>query len=153
MKFNPSRKSFLGSLLWALSPVLVASIVTYFMYESITWKWVLWIANGFMVLLSLYLFTQSIFVHLQTLYLDDSCIRTSSLLCTIELKWQDINNALLRERVNTMSRTDHLLMLQSYDGHMLFFNTSTLSPKDEETVLEKVREKTTLPVHRDSPSL
>jgi len=153
MEFRPSKKSFFVSLLWALSPLIVAGIVTYFMYESIAWKWLLWIANGVTVLFSLYLLVQSIYVHLETLYLDNYCIRTSSPLVTIELKWEDIVNALLLERINAISRTDHLLILQSYDDRVLLFNTSTLDPKDEEIVIRKVKEKTNLEIQRDSPSI
>lgn len=153
MEFKPCTKSFLNSLLLSLLPVTVAGIGTYFMYDSVTWKWLLWVADGFMGLLSLYLLMQSIHVHLQTLYLDDYCIRTSNPLCTIELEWQYIVNALLRERVNAISGTDHLLILQSHNGHMLLFNTSTLNPKDEDIVLQKVREKTNLKAQRDSPSI
>jgi len=69
------------------------------------------------------------------------------------MRWQDIINALLRERVNVISGTDHLLILQSYDGHLLLFNTSTLDPENEEIVLRKVKEKTDLKIKRDSPSI
>jgi len=153
MEFKPHAKSFFSSLVWALSPVITASIVTYFIYDSAAWKWLLWVADGFMALLSLFLLQQNIYVHLQKIYLDDYCIKVSSPLCTTELKWQDIVDALLRERINAMSGTDHLLILRSYGGHMLLFNTSTLDLKDEEIVLKKVREKTDLKVQRDSPSL
>lgn len=153
MEFRPSLKSFFGSLLWSFSPIIVAGIVTYFMYESVTWKWFLLASGGLMALLSLFLVTQSIYVHLNKIYLDDYCIRTSGPLCTIELRWQSIASASLRERVNAASRTDHLLILQDHNGRILSFNTSTLSPTEEGIVLRRVGEKTNLRVQRDSPSL
>lgn len=153
MEFKPSPRSFFGSLLLDFSPVIVAIIVTYFMYDSVAWKWLLWVADGFMALLSLFFLQQSIYVHLKKIYLDDHCIRTSSPLCVIELNWLNVTSAILRERINAMSRTDRLLMLQSNDGRILIYNTSTLNPEDEEIVLQKVREKTNLIVHRDSPSM
>ena len=123
------------------------------MYKAITAKWFLFIADSFMVLLSFFLLLQTIFVHLQTLYFDEYCIKTVSPLGIIELKWQDISDALLRERVNAISRTDHLLILKTYDGQMLTFNTSTLSPEDENFVLGKIARMVNLKVHRDAPSI
>lgn len=153
MEFKPSLKSFLSSLLWDFSPIIVAGMVTYFMYDSVAWKWLLLAADGFMALLSLFLSVQNVYVHLQKIYLDNYYIRTLSPFYTIELRWPDIVSALLRERVNAMSRTDHLLVLQGRNGRMLTFNTSILNPEDEEIVLKKVREKTDLKVQRDGPSL
>lgn len=150
MKFRPTQKSFLASLVWALLPVILASIVTYFMYESA--HWFLWVADGFLALLSFFLLIQSISVHRQAIYLDDYCIRTSSLLSTTEMKWCDIIKKMLRERANAMSRTDRLLILES-SNDILMFNISTLSPEDEEKVLAMVRKKIDLEVHKDSPSI
>jgi hypothetical protein len=151
VEFNPSKKSFFKSLLLDFSPVITASVVTYCVYESA--HWFLWVLDAGMVLLSLHLTLQTIVVHCKKLYIDEMYIITSSPLAKISFRWSEIAEAVLRERRNVMSRVDHLLMLRSQTGRLLVFNTSTLSPEDEDRALAKVKEKTNLIVYQDKPSI
>lgn len=143
-------RAFCGSLFYSLSPALTAGIVLYF--ASGSGGWLLWIPSGFMFLLALYLSVQDVFVYLDRLYLDDARIRTANPLHTAELKWTEIVSATLRERVNSVSRTDRILILKSRRAE-LRFNTSTLSEPDETAVLAKVRAQTSLVVQRDKPTI
>lgn len=150
MEYKPSKKSFLGSFLYGLSPMIVAGIVMYFLAESA--HFMMWVLSGVMILFSLYLSLQCIFVHMEKLYLEDDGIRTLGLLAKVAMRWSEIDSAVLRERNNAMSRTDNLLILESRD-QKLIFNTSTLNPEDERQVLAKVREKTKLVIFKDKPSI
>ena len=143
-------RAFFGSLFYGLSPALTAGIVLYFASGSA--GWLLWILSGFMFLLALYLSVQCVFVHLNRLYLDDARIKTVNPLHTAELRWAEIVSATLRERVNSVSRTDRILILKSRRATLLF-NTSTLSEPDETAVLAKVRAQTSLVVQRDKPTI
>ena len=73
-------------------------------------------------------------------------------LIKVSIKWEDIVSAVLRERENAMSRTDHLLVIKSTDK-MLSYNTSTLSDEDDRKVIEIVGKKTNLVVQKDKPTI
>ena len=150
MEYRPTFSSFAGSTLYGLSPAILAAIVIYFWGDSL--RLIMWVLSGFMVLLSLFFFLQSIFVYLQKVYLDDYSISVSGPLMKISIRWEDIVSAVLRERENAMSRTDHLLVLKSA-GNMLTYNTSTLSDEDDRKVLEIVGKKTNLVVQKDKPTI
>lgn len=150
MEYRPSWRAFGGSLVYDLSPVFMAAIVTYFAYESA--RWWLWVANAAMVLLSVYSCTQSIFVYLQRLHLDDRGIGATTVFGARAIAWTDVVNATLRERLNPITRTDRLLIVKSRRATMLF-NTSTLSEADEEDVLAKVRARVPLLLQRDRPAI
>jgi len=68
------------------------------------------------------------------------------------MKWTDVLSAVLRERENVISRTDHLLIIQS-SRHVIGFNTSSLSKEDEKTVLEMVGRKTPFVIQKDKPTI
>lgn len=70
----------------------------------------------------------------------------------VAIRWQDIISRELRERKNLMSRTDRLLVIKAAD-HVLLFNTSTLSKKDEDDVLKTVAGKGPLLIKKDKPTI
>jgi len=150
MEYRPSLASFAGSVLYGFTPVITAGIVMYFLWDST--RWIVWVASGFMLILSLYLTVQTICVHLQKLYLDDYGIGVSGPTIEVAMRWQDVISAVLRERNNLMSRTDHLLILESVN-QVLSYNTSTLTKKDESEVLELVKKKTHLIIKKDKPTI
>lgn len=148
--YKPTFTSFIGSFLYDISPAMTAAVITYFLSDSI--HWTMWIASGLMIILSLYLITQSIFVHFRRLYLDDNFIGVSGPMLKVAIRWQDIISRELRERKNLMSRTDRLLVIKAAD-HVLLFNTSTLSKKDEDDVLKTVAGKGPLLIKKDKPTI
>lgn len=154
MEYRPMKKSFFSSLFLSLSPIITAGVATYFFPRlfSKPIPGLLWVLNAIMVLLSLKLLLNTLFVHKMRLYLDDHCVRSTGLFGTTQINWSEITEALLRERQNSVSRTDHLLILTS-SNHLLSFNTSILAPEDEGEVLNKVREKTNLVIHQDRPTI
>jgi hypothetical protein len=150
MEYRPLFASFVASFLYGLSPAILAGIVMYFLAESA--RLIMWIASGIMVILSLFFLIQSIFVHLQKLYLDDYLACMSNPMLRVEIRWQDVISAVLRERENLMSRIDRLLIIKSAN-HVLSFNTSILSKKDEQEVLRIVGYKTHLVILKDKPAI
>jgi hypothetical protein len=85
-------------------------------------------------------------------WINVNSIKVSGPILKVVVLWQDIVSAVLRERENLMSRTDHLLIIKS-TNHMLTFNISTLSKKDESEVLESVKKKTHLVIKKDKPTI
>lgn len=151
MYYKPSIKSLFGSLVWDFSIAFMAAIITFFGYKAHPRIIVaLDIIAGLVVLVML---LQTINVYCTKIYIDDHCIMTSSPLCTTRIQWGEVTGTLLRERKNAMSRTDHLLILKSRDGNIILYNTSTLSPQDEEAVLAKVRSMVRLDVKEDRPAM
>jgi len=150
MEYRASTISFLRSLLLALSPILTAGIGTYFVFDCR--NWFLWVVDVLMGLFSLYLLFQTLFVYSGRLYLDTNVIKAINTLASTQIAWRDITKAVLRERRNVLSHTDHLLILYSYNN-VLTFNISILSDHDEKTVLDAIKAKTDLEIVQDTPSL
>ncbi|MBI5222839.1 hypothetical protein HY990_00290 [Candidatus Micrarchaeota archaeon] len=150
MEYRPTFASFIGSSLYGFSPAITVATAMYFLLEPA--RWIMWVASGAMLILSLHLTVQTICVHLQKLYVDDYCIRVSGPMLKAVIQWKDVVSAVLRERENLMSRTDHLLIIKSVN-HMLSYNTSVLSKEDEKEVLEMVTKMTRLVIQRDKPSI
>lgn len=150
MDFKPSFASFIRSVLYSLSPAITAAIMMYFLADSA--RFIVKILSGLMFLFSLYLLIQDFFVHLQRLYLDETRIRSKSLLTSITINWPDVVHAELRERENAISGTDHLLIIKS-GYHQLVFNTSTLSKEHEKKVIEIVKQKCSLVIINDKPAI
>lgn len=153
MEFKPTFRSFIGSVLYAGIPILVAGVMTCFFYGNKGWYWPYWVMDGFTALLFLFMLQSAVFVHRQKLYLDEVGIRLTSPICTIQMRWQDVCQGILRQRANSISRTDQMIVLRSVDGQMLMFQTSILDPSDETIVLKKVREKIRLQLQSDAPSM
>ena len=150
MRYKPTWSSFLGSAVFALSPAIVASVMTFFLWENV--GVLMLIGDSVMAILSLFMLIQATFVHLQRVYVDEEMISVVSPLLRIQIEWSEVIAAILRERENVMTRTDHLLILRTRVRQILF-NTSTLSNRDEEHLLDFVRRKVTLVVKKDKPSV
>ena len=150
MHYRPTIKSFFGSLVYDCWILFLAAILTFFAYR--TCPRIILVFDIIAVVITLVLLTQTIFVHCTKIYLDDERVITSSPLSRTEIYWQDVTEAILYERRNIMSRTDHLLLLRTRNS-MISCNTSTLDPSDEERVLGMVRSKTNLAVRRSRPSV
>ena len=138
--FKPTLRSFIRSLIWDISPIVTASLVTYFMHDKAE-SIVIIIIDVIAVLFSLYLILQTIIVHLQKITLLNEGIFISGLGKPFGLRWSDIENATLRERHNLISGTDRLLILYSKTGIRWAYNTSTLSKRDENILLSEVRKR------------
>ncbi len=141
MVYRPTFSSFVESTLFGISPAILSLIVIYFWGDSL--RLIMWILTGFMLLFSLVLFLQSVLVYSQKIQLDDNCISVTGILINNSIRWNDISSALLRERENAMSRTDHLLIIKSASQN-LAYNISTLSEEDDREIIEIVKRKTNL---------
>lgn len=150
MEYRTSFRSFLGSLVYDLSPAAIAALVMYFVGGSA--PYLLWVASGLMLLFSLLLVLQSLVVFRNRLYLDEVGIAVAGLLSRRAMRWSEVTGATLRERKNAVSRTDRLLVLESRD-RMLSYVTSTLSPPEEEAVLAEVGRRTRVVVYQDKPTI
>lgn len=151
MLYKPSFKSLAASVLFALWPVGTAALITYFFWNP-NRKVLLFALGGFQVLLSGFLLLQAVLVHCNKLWLDDGGVRVAGPLAATQMAWTEIASAILRERANAVSRTDRMLVLRSRRDQLIF-NTSTLSPEDEEAALQIIRARTILVVQRDKPSI
>lgn len=151
MFYKSSFKSVVASALFALWPVGTAALVTFFLWNPDR-KVLLFAIGGLQVLLSCFLLLQAVLVHCNKLWLDERVIRVTGPLTATQMGWAEIVSALLRERVNAISRTDRMLVLRSRNDQLIF-NTSVLSPEDEEAVLQIIRARTQLVVQRDKPSI
>lgn len=151
MLYKPSFESIVRSTMFALWPVGTAALVTYFFWNPDR-KVLLLTLAGLQVLLSGFLLLQAVLVHCNKLWLDERGIRVAGPIIATQMAWAEIASALLRERVNAVSRTDRMLVLRS-KSNQLIFNTSVLNPRDEEAVLQAIRARTNLVVQRDRPSI
>lgn len=137
--FKPTLRSFIRSLIWDIAPAVTALVGAYFTYEKA--GLIIIILGVLMGLFSLYLILQTIIVHLQKITLLDEGIFILGLGRPFGLRWSDIEKGTIRERHNIISGTDRLLILYSKNGHILSYNTSTLSKHDENIVLSEVRKR------------
>jgi hypothetical protein len=152
MHYKPTLSSFLASLAYDLSPVILAGVVSFFMWENI--NIFMLTASILMGILSLYCLLQTIIAHRQMIYVDEQMIAISGYFgLNRYIHWSQVRGAVLKERENLMSRTDHLLVLHGSNSQVLYLNTSTLSEKDEEELLAFVRRKITLIVERSKPTI
>lgn len=145
-EYKPTLASFVGSSLYSLSPAVAASAAVYFLREN--FGTVMWIATGLMILVSIGMFLSSVFVHLSRIYVDEQIVRVSSPLSTSVMRWSEVASAVLRQRVNAVSRTDQMVMLQSPRA-VVILQISTLSSADANRVLSIVRRKTRLVEQND----
>jgi len=154
--YKPKNSSLLTSFVWDIFPVLIALIGCHFMHEGASsngLEWLLLVVTIAMCLLSVFLLIQTIAAHSQSVTLEEDRISITGFLGATAISFNSIDKAVLRERVNPVSRTDHLLIIQSRNGQFLTFNSSTLSPEDEEDFLTELRKHVDLEVVRDKPVL
>ncbi len=153
--YKPKTSSLLASFVYDLSPAIIALIGYRFAHTGASARglgWLLVVATVGMCLLSFYLFIQTIAVHLRRVTIDEESISVTGLLGTTTVGFSSTVKAVLRERVNPVSRTDHLILIQSRTGELLTFNSSTLSRDDEDDFLNELRKCVHLEVVRDRPA-
>jgi len=153
--YKPKASSLLGSLLWDFSPATLALIGYQFAHEGASIKgldWLLIVGTVVMCLWSLILLIQTMAVHLRRVTINEDCISVTGLLGTTTIVFGSIAKAVLRERVNPVSRTDHIVSIQSRTGELLTFNSSTLPRNDEDDFLKELQRHVNLDVVRDKPA-
>jgi hypothetical protein len=147
--YRPTFASFLASLPIALWPAAVAAVVVWLLEPGIVLK----VFSALMVIFALHNVISAVFVHRTSLYVDPhGILMKGSLGGLTSIEWTDVTSAVLRERENPVTRTDHLLIIDS-DRHRLMFNTHILKLADEKELLETVRRHVPLGVHRDTPAV
>jgi len=154
--YKPNTSSLFGSFLWDFSPAIIAIIGYRFAHAGATAKglgWLLVVGTVAMCLFSFFLLMQTIAVHLKRVTIDEGSISVTGPLGTTTVSFSSIVKAVLRERVNPVSRTDHLILIQGRSGELLTFNSSTLSRPEEEDFLNEVRRHVDLEVVSDRPAL
>jgi hypothetical protein len=148
--FQPSWSAFLASMLLAFSPTIVAGLVL--VLASSAMSWFGWVASGLMGLSTIYLVLQTLYVFTFRIYVDHRGLIVVGRLGRNGIEWHEVCQAVLRERVNAVSRTDHMLVLTGSDKNVVC-HPSVLSPADEEQLLAFVREHVTVVVQRDRPTV
>ncbi|UCF67402.1 MAG: hypothetical protein JSV80_16785 [Acidobacteriota bacterium] len=148
--YRPSRSGLFRSVLFSLLPAGVAAVVVWLAGSHMNWMG--WVASGLMGLLTLYLFLQTVFVFATKIACDERGLAVLAPLGAIGILWSDVKRAVLRERVNALSRTDHMLVLTG-SAKEVVCNPSVLAPEDEQRLLDCVRAHVTVIVQRDKPSI
>ena len=154
--YKPNTSSLFGSFLWDFSPAIIAIIGYRFAHAGATAKglgWLLVVGTVAMCLFSFFLLIQTIAVHLRRVTIEEESISVTGPLGTTTVGFSSIVKAVLRERVNPVSRTDHLILIESRNGALLTFNSSTLSRDDEDDFLTELRRHVDLQIVRDKPAL
>lgn len=154
--YKPNTSSLLASFVWDFSPALIALIGYCFAHEGASARglgWLLLVATVAMCLFSVFLLLQTIAVHLRSVTIWEDRISVTGLLGGTTIPFSSIAKAVLRERVNPVSRTDHLVLIQSRTGQLLTSNSSTLPPDDEDDFLTELRRHVDLQEVRDKPAL
>jgi hypothetical protein len=132
-----------------MSPLASTAIVFYFKGHDVSVF--LAILAVIAILFSAYAFYLTCGVYLQQLEVSPLGIRSFTPFGTGALmEWGKINDAALRERRNPVTRTERLLILHSPYG-MMTFPLSILSPKEEQEVIEEIKQRTRLVVIEDRP--
>jgi hypothetical protein len=150
-RFYPSFRSFLGSLAFDFSPLVIVGAVYYF--KGSHTGILLGILSVVMIAISALQFLQTCIVHLVRLEIAPGGIRTKSALGpSMQMAWRDVIEATLRERKNPVSRTDHLLILRSAGG-MMNYPLSILKRSEEAEVIEELQRRTRLGVVEDRPAI
>jgi hypothetical protein len=73
-------------------------------------------------------------------------------LTRVHLSWSDVRHAVLRERRNALTRTDHLLIIEGV-GRSVTYPTSVLPELHEAQLLEAVRRHVPLVTRLDRAAL
>lgn len=140
--YKPTLRSFVSSLVWDFSLVAVATVATYFQHDRL--GILIWIADGIVGLLFLFMLVSTLNVHLQSITVDERGLRRQGPIAETSIEWRSVVSARMLERRNFISGADRLLIVQSAHGDILTFNTSTLSTADEAQLLSEVRRRVPL---------
>ena len=150
MVYRPTFASFLGSVAYVSVLPLTALVFLYFRHWSV--HWLIWAASGIGLLMWAFFVLQCIVVHLCVLYLDEEGAAIIGPGIRSAMRWREVDEPVLRERPNRLSRTDRAVVLAA-GGRRLVYNLSTLSRSDEEGALAWIRAHTNLVTQRDTPSI
>lgn len=150
LRFRPTVASFLSAAVYSLTPAAIAGLGTFLLREKRGAG--LLVAGTLMVALSLVLLLQDALVHLIRVEVDEAAISLIGPSGRSHLPWPEVVGAVLKERENVITRTDHLLILRSKTQGVAF-NTSTLSESNEALLLDFVRQRVNLVVEASKPSL
>lgn len=154
--YRPSISSLFFSFLWGISPAVVALVGYLIAHEEASDKGLIWflvVVSVAMCFWSVLLIIQTIAVHMRRVTIDEKSITVAGPLGTTTIAFSSVAEAILRERVNPISRTDHLIMIRSHSGGFLVYNPSALSRSDEESFLSLLRRHVDLKVISDKPAL
>lgn len=149
-RFRPSLASFLGAAAYSLIPAATAGLGTYLLWEKRSTG--LLVAGGLMAALSLFLLLQDVVVHLIQVEVDEGAISLIGPFGRSRMRWSEVEGAVLKERENAITRTDHLLILRSRTARIAF-NASTLSEANEARFFDFMRQRINLVVERSKPSI
>lgn len=148
--FQPARSAALRSLVIAVSPALVAAIMVALVGPHM--RLFGWAASVVSAIVTVYLVIQTASVFASRIVVDERGIAMIGPLGRTAIAWAEVGQAVLRERVNALTRTDHMLVLTG-GRNKLICHPSTLSRQDEDRLLTHVRSHVTLIVQRDKPSI
>ena len=149
-RYRPSVTSFLGSIAFALLPASLVAVV--YVLRGPDFGTILWILSGLMCLYSAFLCIQAVFVHLQSLVMNDRGFGIIGSLSRSWVDWDQVNEATLRERHNPVTRTDRLIVLETRRGPIAF-PLSVLDRRAEQDAIAHIRAHTKLVVVRDQPAI
>jgi len=146
--YRPSFRSLVASLAWAAAPLL-GPIIIWVIFPAFLNNVIAWGLTGLMILYSMFLLIQALVVHCVRLTLNENGLSFGRRT----IQWSDINDAVMKERRNPVSRTDRVIMIRLHDGKVMNYNLSTLDPSDEDDAIRFIRGKIRLPVVQDRPAL
>ncbi len=148
----PTKAKLLSSLALACLPSGTVLLVLWLTKWHV--HWLLWMANAIILVLAMGMLLTTLVVFRIYLYIDEDKAAYFSPIAkdSVWLSWEQVREAVLRERKNFISGTDHLLLLYG-PGDLVMYNTSNLSPKDEKYALDLVRSKVDLRIQTYSPSI
>lgn len=146
MEFKSSFKGFIGASLYRISPFISVNVIVYFIQDVPVIMWVVYVITA---LYCLYQFIETVFVYLQRVRINETSIKLLNLVGEIQMRWDDIRYATLRERSHSYSRTSRLLHLVDSGEHAIGYFTSALSEEDESTLLEFIKSKVPLVIQQD----
>src|ERR1035437_4858577 len=131
--FKPTLKSFLISIIYDLLPITIAIIVTIFMKKEISVYHK--IMNIIMGITSFVMLSNSVFVHLNHISIQDQGIILKSIGKPYCINWTLIKKAAIRERKTIYNRMDRLIILHLHNGNIISYPSSILSKRDENYIL------------------
>lgn len=150
LRFRPTFVSFLSAAAYSSTPAATAGLCTFLLWEKRGIG--LLVAGALMATLSLVLLLLDAMIHLVQVKVDEVAISLAGPFGRKCLPWAKVQSAVLKERENTISRTDRLLVLRGA-SQRVEFNVSTLSVTDEARLLDFVRQKVPLMVEASKPSV
>jgi hypothetical protein len=149
--YKPCLASLVESLLLDLSTSVTGLALAYFFYDRIGWPILL--APGVGILLTLKGLLSTIWVHLQSISLDDKGLTLHFIGRSYPINWDQILAVTLRERQNRITRTDRLLVFKLINARTVPYNVSVLSTRAQQELLAAIRPRVQVSTISDKASL